>query len=356
MTQFTAAVIGTGANPDNRVWGESAAMAYFHGDAYRAMGNCEIVACADLVREHAEAFADEYGVPDEHVFEDYREMLRSVEPDVVSITTPVPTHADIVAGAAETEVPRAIHCEKPMAHTWSGCKRAAAAADDHGVQLTYNHQRRFAPAWREAKRLLDDGAIGELRRVEMGGKNLYDYGTHFFDLCNHFAGEQRPDWILGQVHYEEEDVRYGVHNENQAIATWSYPGGTFGVAGTGFGTGAAAIGCAHRLIGDDGVVEVHPDDVDVDLRYRTGATDDWTTETFQEVDLHRAALEHVAECAASGERPVISAEHALRATEPIFAAWESARRRARVDLPLETDGNALTEMVEDGLLTPAAEK
>ncbi|SNZ17042.1 Predicted dehydrogenase [Natronoarchaeum philippinense] len=355
MTQYTAAVIGTGADPDDRVWGESAAMAYFHGDAYQAIPNCDLAACADIVRENAEAFAEEYDVPDANVFEDYEEMLRTVEPDVVSITTPVPTHADLVVGAAETGAPGAIHCEKPMAHTWGECQRAAAAADEHGVQLTYNHQRRFAPAWREAKRLLDDGAIGDLQRVEMGGKNLYDYGTHFFDLCNHFAGEHRPEWILGQVHYEREDVRYGVHNENQALATWSYPNGVTGLAGTGFGTGAEAIGCAHRLVGDAGAIEVHPDGVDADLRYR-GDGDGWHARSFDERDLHKATLEHVLDCVYTDETPVVSAAHALRATEPIFAAWESARRRGRVDLPLDAEGNALTEMVDDGTLTPVADE
>ena len=39
----------------------------------------------------------------------------------------------------------------------------------------------------------------------------------------------------------------------------------------------------------------------------------------------------------------------------LFTSWESARRRSRVDLPLETNGNALTEMVEAGDITPVAE-
>ncbi|WP_335343118.1 Gfo/Idh/MocA family oxidoreductase [Halomontanus rarus] len=168
MTRFTVAVIGTGPEPDNIVWGESAAMAYRHGEAYEGLSQCDLVGCADIVRENAEAFADEFDIADENVYEDYQEMLHAVEPDVVSICTPVPTHAELVIGAAETEVPRAIHCEKPMADTWADCKRMADAADDHGVQLTFNHQRRFSPQWQEATRLLEDGVVGDVERVEMG--------------------------------------------------------------------------------------------------------------------------------------------------------------------------------------------
>ena len=75
------------------------------------------MACADLVRERAEAFASEFGLGDEGVFEDYVEMICEVEPDVVSVCTHVTTHADIVERCAETGVVDAIHCEKPMAAT-----------------------------------------------------------------------------------------------------------------------------------------------------------------------------------------------------------------------------------------------
>ena len=354
MPRVTAAVIGTGPEPDNIVWGESAAMAYRHGEAYREIGGCDLIACADIVRENAEDFADEFDIDDGRVFEDFEAMLEATEPDIVSICTPVPTHADLVVGAAETGIPGAIHCEKPMADTWEGSKRMAKVAEENGVQLTFNHQRRFDPTWQEASRLVSEGTIGEVERVEMAGKNLYDFGSHLVDLCNHFVGECGAEWVLGQVHYDEEDVRYGVHNENQGLAIWSYGNGVHGLASTGYGSGADAIGAHHRILGSEGVVEVAPDDADdVDVRYKTDAGEGWETiETEREFAIKRA-IAHAIDCLESGEDPVISADHALRATEIIFAAWESARRRGRIELPLEEGGNALTEMVEAGELSPA---
>ena len=356
MAEFTVAVIGTGPEPDNIVWGKSAAMAYNHGDAYRSLPDCELVACADIVRDNAAAFAKEFDIADKHVYEDFQAMLHAVEPDLVSICTPLPTHADLVVGAAETGAVQAIHCEKPMAHTWGDSKRMVAVADEYGVQLTFNHQRRFDPDWQEAARLADDGVVGDIQRVETGGKNLFDFGSHFVDLCNQYAGEPEAEWVMGQVHYEVEDVRYGVHNENQGLAMWAYDNGVHGIASTGYGTGADTIACDHRLIGSEGVLEVHPDDSDADVRYRNTDTEGWETVTVEEENSFQLAIEHVCECMESGEQPIISADRALKATEILFAAWESARRRGRVDLPLKVDGNALTEMVEAGDLSPVAEE
>ncbi|AHG01822.1 hypothetical protein HALLA_00595 (plasmid) [Halostagnicola larsenii XH-48] len=352
MARVTAAVIGTGPEPDNIVWGESAAMAYQHGKAYQDISHCDLLACADIVRENAEDFASKFDINDENVFTDHLEMLRSVEPDIVSIATPVPTHADLVTSTAETGIPGAIHCEKPMAHTWSDSRQMVEVTREKNIQLTLNHQRRFHPFWQKASSLLDDGVIGDLERIEMGGKNLYDFGSHLFDLSNHFAGERSAEWVIGQIHYTEEDVRYGVHNENQGLASWSYGNGVHGIASTGYESGANVIGCDQRLTGRRGVIEIQPDGADANVRYRSDETTGWESFELEDAFAIGRAIEHACDCLESGDQPVISGDHALRATEIIFGIWESARQRSRIDLPLEADGNALTELVEAGELAP----
>ncbi|WP_435320869.1 Gfo/Idh/MocA family protein [Haloarchaeobius sp. TZWSO28] len=348
MATYRVACIGTGPDPETPVWGESAAMAYRHAAGYRKLDNCDIVACADLVRENANAFAAEFDIDDEHVYEDYTEMLSSAQPDVVSICTPVPTHATIVVDCAESGVPDAIHCEKPMATTWNDCQRMARVCEDAGVQLTFNHQRRFDERWTEAKRLLDDGVIGDLRRIEMGGKNIFDYGSHLVDLCNYFTDGAAAEWILGGIDYRTEDVRYGAHNENHALAQWVYENGVSALAATGGGEGL--VGCHHRLVGTDGEIEVLPEDGPA-LRVRRG--DEWES---KQVDggpaLHRA-VEHVVTSLDEDVEPDLSSARALESTEIIYAVWESARCRGRVDLPLDIEDNPLEAMVDAGALSPS---
>jgi predicted dehydrogenase len=347
---YDVALIGTGPEPDNPVWGESAAMAYRHADGYRDRDDCDIVACADLVRENAEAFAAEFDIEDAHIYEDYVEMLAAVDPDVVSISTPVPTHAPIVLDCIDSGVPDAVHCEKPMATTYGDARLVAQEARRRDIQLTFNHQRRFSPVWREPKDALDAGRIGELRRVEVGTSTLLDNGTHHIDLATMYADEATVEWVIGQIDYRDEHVKYGAHNENQGLVQWAYDSGVHGIATTGFGEDG--VGVHHRLVGSDGVIKVTPwDSPQARVREDGG---DWEPLVDGVADSAAVppAIDHVVDCLDAGVEPEISARHALSVTEVVFAAWESSRRRGRVDLPLDVADNPLEAMVESGALDP----
>jgi predicted dehydrogenase len=357
---YDVAVIGTGAEPDDP-GGDGYAMAYHHANAYEKLDAADLVACADIVPENAEAFAVEYGIDDGGIYEDYETMLNEVEPEVVSVCVPPSIHAPICIDCARAASVEGIHCEKPMAETYGGARQMTQEAARHDVQLTFNHQRRFSDVVRTAKQLLDDGEIGNLERVEFSaGVGIFDYGSHSFDLCNYFNDEVPGEWVMGQIDYREENVLFGSHNENQALVIWQYENGVHGLAGTdstGQGGLAEAIACHNRLVGSEGVIEVGPDGDDAPpLRIRRDGDDEWEhVET--EDGMHdwafvdRAIAENI-RCLSEDEKPELRAENALNATELIFATWESSRRRGRVDLPLDVEDNPLVEMVESGELNP----
>jgi predicted dehydrogenase len=375
-TTYRIAVVGTGADPDDEST-DGYAMAYRHARGYRRLSNCELVACADIVRENADAFADEFGIEDEHVYEDYERMLREVEPEIVSVCVPPGVHADIVTGCAESGVVEAVHCEKPMATTWAESKEMVAACDRRGVQLTINHQRRFATPFRAAKERVDDGTIGDLRRIEVGGPNLYDYGTHLFDMCGYVTDQTPVEWVIGQIDYRDPNMLFGVHNENQALVQWRYATGVAGLASTGHD---GMVSCQLRLGGTDGVLEHGPEEGpplrvrtdgsgwrEVDTgddgvyrrqRSRVAAAVDFvvektplvTDESFSGPTYIDRAIEDGVTSLDRGPEPELAASKALDATELIFAAWESARRRGRVELPLDIKDNPLDAMVRNGVL------
>lgn len=341
---YDVAFIGTGPEPDNPVWGESAAMAYRHGRGYQMLDECALVACADIVRENAEAFAHEFDIPPESVFEDFGAMLHATEPNIVCVATPVPTHADLVIRTAETGAVDAIHCEKPMADTWGDSQHMAEVCEETNVQLTFNHQRRFSPQWRRAKELLDMGVVGNLERIEMSAKNLFDWGVHLIDLANFYNEEHDTEWVLTGLDYRVEDVRYGSHNENQAVALWEWENGVYGLCSTGsLGVGPGLVGCKHRLRCTEGIIEVAGE---TELRYRRVNEAEWETVEVEEINAIARGIEHIVECLTTGADSELSAEKALRAMELIFGAYESVRSRTRVDLPLSIDDNPLQEMVE----------
>jgi predicted dehydrogenase len=368
------AFVGTGENPDDP-GRDGFAMAYRHARAYERLDDCELVACADLVPDNARAFADHFDLPDAAVYEDQADMLSAHEPDVVSVCVPPGAHADVVTAAASTGIPAAIHCEKPVATTWADCRAMAEACEDADVQLTFNHQLRYARPFREAKRLIDDGAIGDLRRIELSADNLFDAGTHMFDVCGLLTDQEPVDWVLGALDYREENRWFGEHNENQAVAQWRYADGTYGLASVGesadfvparidvHGTeGRLQIGVtdgpALRLRRGSGWERVDTDGEGVYGPRKTrktavlsklasvvpGADEEQVTG----LDPCDRAIEAVVDALDSGRRPELCAANALQATELIFASWEASRRRARVDLPLDVDDNPLASMVEDG--------
>lgn len=344
---YDAAVIGTG-NPDAE---EGAAMAYNHAAAYQSVESTELVACADLVPERARAFASEHGIEEANVFEDYQEMLSKTTPAIVSVCVPPAHHAEIVVGCAESEIPDAIHCEKPMANTPGDARRMVAACDDADIQLTFNHQRRFASRNERAKELLDDGAIGDLQRIEMTAPNFFDWGTHVVDLCNLYNDEHTVEWVLGALEYSEEQILFGEHNPNQDLVLWSYENSVYGLASTG--EAGDLVGCRPRLIGTEGRIEVNRQTGDGALLAirQDGAWEQIETQSTHQGEITRA-IEHAVDCIGTAETPGLSGENALQATEIIFGSWESVRRRGRVDLPLDIDDNPLEAMIEAGDIDP----
>jgi predicted dehydrogenase len=245
-----------------------------------------------------------------------------------------------------------------MAYTWGGSKRIAQAAEDAGVQLTFNHQRRYGAPFVIAKRLLDEGAIGELLRLECECGNIYDSGTHFIDMFSFFNGETPAKWVIAQIDYRTENLVFGGACENQQVLLTEYENGVFGLVMTGAGE-ARPVGCVDRLIGSEGVIDVGfghgPTDA---IRWRRFGEGDWQWPDTGGEGIHGPgfidrAIADAVDCAVSGRTCQLHAKNALIATEIIFGAYESSRRRGRVDFPLDIDDNPLEAMVESGDLKPA---
>jgi UDP-N-acetylglucosamine 3-dehydrogenase len=348
VTTHRAAMIGVGAPPDADDPGFG--MGYAHADGYAEVG-VDLVACADLDADNAAAFADAHGLGDA-AFGDHAAMLEAVDPTVVSVCTPPGTHADIVGDCAAHPSVTAIHCEKPMDLTWRDCRRMVDDCDDRDVALTFNHQRRFVDPWHALGERIAAGAIGQVERIEMTAKDLFDWGTHCFDLCGMYTGEPAPDWVLAGVGGADPALYGGAfahHNVAGATVAWEYDNGVHGIAATGEASDVIADETPfHRVHGTDGVAEVRSDGA----RLRPSDASDWAPVEGDDTDLLGGgigrAIADLLDSADAGTEPELSGRRALHATELIFAAWESARRNDRVDCPLDIEGNPLEEMVEAG--------
>ena len=348
---YRVAIIGCGARGAGRT---GAARAHEHWRAYRAAGDCVLAGLADIKRDNAEAFAEEHGDPaaPPAIFEDYRAMLAEVRPDIVSICTWPSLHAPMVEAAAEAGA-RAIHCEKPMAPTWGEARRMAEAARRSGALLMFTHQRRFEAHFRAARRLAREGAIGRLQRVEGTCGNLFDWGTHWFDMMHFYNDESPAQWVIGQIDLRDSARVFGAPVEGQGLSLVQFANGVQGLLITGHGRPWPEV---NRLVGTEGVIEVQmpgPDGKWVPVRIRGKGDADWRIPEILEVDRPgpagpvAAATGDLLRCLQSGGDPELSVTKALRATELIFATYESSRRRGRVDLPLEISDSPLQAMMAE---------
>jgi predicted dehydrogenase len=351
---YRVAIIGCG-RPLRTEGSTGFGQSHLHARGYAASGKCELVALADISRENAEAFAAEHGDPAHlpAIYVDYQQMLAEIKPDIVSICTWPHLHAPMTIAGAEAGV-RAVHCEKPMAPTWGEARRMAAACARHGTQLTFNHQRRFEAPFRAAKRLLHEGVIGDLQRLEGNCPNLFDWGTHWFDMFEFYHDETPVRWVLAQIDNRVERKAFGVPLETQAVSLFQYQDGVLGQLLTG---PDSSIGCANRLLGSEGSIEVQPrmpEGQRAPLRLRGKGDAGWVYPDISgdRLDGPNEAVSHgiidLIAALEQGREPELSAQRALRATELIFASYESSRRRGRVDLPLTVDDSPFLAMLERG--------
>lgn len=202
---------GIGARPplEEGEHGLGKTMPHTHIHAYHHLTETDVVGICDLnetlIAETKSAWASVY--PGIEGFTDYKKMIEVCRPDILSVVTSDNRHADIVVDAAAAGV-RGIFCEKPIATTLADADRMIEAVEKHGTVMTINHTRRWMPTFRLVKSMLDEGAIGEVKRIQcsFGGPRaiLFRNGTHMIDMIC-FLADAAPSWVFSVLDEGYED-------------------------------------------------------------------------------------------------------------------------------------------------------
>jgi predicted dehydrogenase len=279
-------------------------------------------------------------------------MLAQEKLDCISICLWPHLHAPFTIAAAQSGNVRAIHCEKPVAPTWKAAKEMVEVCAAAGVQLTFNHQRRFNVPFQTAKAMLDAGEIGELESMEAYCFDLFDWGTHWFDMMFFFNNETPVDWVFGQVDISAPYAIFGLPLERFGSSHFAFKNG---VRGTLVASRDKEVwnGLRVRLNGSKGQLEVgQARQLDAhELRILNG-TSGWkpiaVEGTISGDDAYPKVMAEVIGSLQNGEKSLLDAHNALATTELIFATYESARLRKRISLPLEgVEGHPLLEILRE---------
>jgi predicted dehydrogenase len=211
MRCFPAAVVGLGniglgydlgSNDAARV--ATHARAFAHHPGYRLVAGIDPdPAARALFEQHyqAPAFADIGAI-----------LAAGVQPEVWSIAAPTLLHSQVFFDVIALR-PVAILCEKPLAACVAEAEAMVTAATECGCALAVNYMRRFEPGVLSLRRLLADGALGEIYKgCAWYSKGLLNNGSHVIDLLAFLLGDAGEVQVLesGRTwagHDPEPDVR-----------------------------------------------------------------------------------------------------------------------------------------------------
>ena len=130
--------------------------------------NAHLTAVADLWsyrREESSKFVTEKQGQVPKVYRHHEEILADADVDAVIIATPDHAHAQVLQAAAEAG--KDAYCEKPMSNVLEEANDALDAVKKAGTIVQIGTQRRSWPKYRQAAKMIADGVIGDVVKVDI---------------------------------------------------------------------------------------------------------------------------------------------------------------------------------------------
>ncbi|MFW6336881.1 MAG: Gfo/Idh/MocA family oxidoreductase, partial [Phycisphaeraceae bacterium] len=199
-------------SPKTVRWGivSTGAIAKTYAKAIADAEHAELTAVASRTREQADAFGEEFGVPER--FASYEAMFASDACDAVYIATPHTSHARLAILAAEAG--KHVFVEKPAAVNRFELDAAIEAARQNGVYFAEAFKERRHPVVHKLLEVLRDKPIGEIQIIrshfgfgmgrdispdsrlgnpDLAGGGVLDVGCYALNLARLLAGAAAPD-------------------------------------------------------------------------------------------------------------------------------------------------------------------
>ena len=162
-----------------------------------------MAAVVDVSEQTAKSAAAELGIS--AWFTDYREAIRLDTVDAVVVVAPTNLHRSIVIDCAINN--KHVFCEKPMAMNTRECHEMIETCEANGVKLQIGFMRRFDQSFQQAKKLLNEGAIGELVLIRSCTRGPSKPQPWMYDL-------KKSNGILAEVNSHDIDsVRWFADSE-----------------------------------------------------------------------------------------------------------------------------------------------
>ena len=307
-------------------------------EAWARMPEAQIVAACDPDLERARNAAPS-------AYDAAEEMLDREQLDFLDIATRPDSHLPLVELAAARKVP--VICQKPMAPDWGEAVKMVETAERTGIRLMIHENWRWQPWYREVRRRIEHGDIGNpiaywfrvcqrdgfgpkpyLRQpyfAEMPRLLIYETLVHQIDTARFLFGD------VETIYAQTRRVNPVIAGEDQAVLVLRHSGGVQGVIASHRFADPAPKGPAMGDACFDG------DEASLLVRATgeiyQGEEKVWSAppETGYKGDSVLATQRHFIECLRSGE-PFESGgrEYLLKTFAVVEAAYRSAAEGAAV--------------------------
>jgi predicted dehydrogenase len=224
----------------------------------------DIVACADLIPERAQAKAAEYNVPKACSVE---ELLADPEIEIVVNLTIPKAHAEV--GLAALQAGKPVHNEKPLAITREDGARLLKLAGERGLRVGCAPDTFLGGGLQTCRKLIDDGWIGEPVAAtafmlchgheswhpdpdfyyQPGGGPMFDMGPYYLTALVHLMGPVHRVTGSTRVTFPERLItsqpKYGtrikVNVPTHVAGVMDFANGAVGTLVTSFDVWAAQV-------------------------------------------------------------------------------------------------------------------
>jgi len=158
--------------------------------------------------------------------------------DALVIAASSTAHPELIRAGIARGIP--VFCEKPLATDLEETKRLVDEIEASGIAFQLGFQRRFDAAYREARRLVEDGSLGRLYVVRLAGHDpeppheayipasggiFNDFSVHDFDVTRWLTGQE-----IEEVYADGDVLGFPVFAKyddvDTAVATLRLSGGT----------------------------------------------------------------------------------------------------------------------------------
>jgi len=136
-----------------------------HLDQYSKIAGAEIVAAADINEKELSRVAEQHKIA--RTFRNFRDLLKCGDVDAVDVCLHNNLHAPVTIAALEAG--KHVYCEKPMAGAYRDAKAMLTAAKRCKRKLSIQLSTIFTKETKVAKRLIEDGRLGEVYHARSTG-------------------------------------------------------------------------------------------------------------------------------------------------------------------------------------------